>query len=280
MGTKNQAMRAKKQQRRKNKARSSDNNVSNKGYGASGKVPLMNRSIYDIIYNARELERRSRKGLGTANFLDRMELIAGLQITTTQSIKVHSAIVVYLKLVAEGKFVLTPEREELIEKYERALVQFREDLDAWQLLDQAGKKPEDYTELVLHMADLMNELTVFMNPIFLKEFKEEEQEFNKWVSEHLPTGMDLFKYMDELHEDRMREVSPKYKTPDFNAASTVEMIGLADENLSPLDQPLDDLIASNNIDPLPADHGEENGPLLTEIPQDPIVDDRKEDSAQ
>ena len=282
MATKNQGMQAKKIARRKakSKARAKATQSSVFNQRSAGGFHDKSANIYDLINNvktgATKIKAKQAKGEIPDVNIDRLSFMRGIQETLAQVIKMHGGIAVYMILAEdEGRFQITPENALRIETYERSVVRMVENVDAIILLDQAKKLPPDYIELVIDMADVMRDLMVIHHTPTFDMLKRKEKEINRYVTEHLPTGMDVLEYTRQLHEARIKKVGPNYVTTDgVSAKEIAEMVlmtqALLDENEEGV------IVSADTSNLVPDDHPDVDP--VKDVPQDPITEERNKDA--
>jgi hypothetical protein len=282
MATKKQSMKAKKDTRKKTKAKvrvkSSQSSVF--GQRSAGGFHDKRVSIYDLINDvksgATHIKSKLAKGEIPEVGIDRLDFLKGIQETMGQVIKMHGGIAVYMLLAEnESRFQITPENAERIEGYERSVVRFVENVDAVVLLDQAKKLPEDYIELVIDMADVLRDLMVIQHIPTYEMLKRKEQEINRYITEHLPTGMDVFEYTRGLHEERIKQVGPLYVTTEGVSAKEIADMVLMTQDL--MNENGEDVVVSVDTSNIKPDEHPDVEPVK-DIPQDPITEQRIKDA--
>jgi len=283
MATKQQTMKAKKIARSKSKAKARVKaaNQSTSSQGASRGFYDKNASVYDLINDvksgATKIKSKLAKGEVPEIGINRVDFLRGIQETMEQVIKLHGGIAIYTILAEdEGRFQITPENAMTIEVYERSIVRFVENVDAIIMLDQAQKLPEDYVELVMDMVDVMRDLMIIYHMPTYEMLKKKEHEINRYVTEHLPSGMPVLEYSRQLHEERIKKVGPLYVTTEgVSAKEIAEMVlmtqTLLDENEA------GEVVPPADTENLVPDDFPEVEPVK-DIPQDPITEERNKDA--
>lgn len=282
MATKQQSMKAKKTERRKvkTKARIKATQSNFMGQRSAGGFHDKSVSVYDLINNiktgATKVQSSLSKGEVPEVGISRGNFLRAIHETLDQVIKMHGGIAVYLILAEdESRFAITPENSARIETYERSVVRLVENVDAIVLLDQAKKLPEDYIELVIDMADVMRDLMVINHKPTYDMLKRQEQEINRYITEHLPTGVDVFEYTRQLHETRIKKVGPQYVTTTGVSAKEIADMVLMTQTL--MDENEEGVIVSADISNLvPDDHPDVHP--IKDIPNDPITEERIKDA--
>lgn len=292
MSNKQQQNRAKKQEKRrlKSKAKAKAYRVDKQRINASMKDiggennAKQRMSVYDIIQSndlrlmRQELKRRRQEVPKDLHLegesadaegevgdikMTGIDLLRGINDMITVSVKLHSGLVVFLKLAEEGRFVITESQQEHIDAYEAKLVEFCEDVHAVTTLHHAGRKPIDYLEIVIHITDVMDDLvSVHRDPIFDLILTQQDA-IEAWATEHKPADVDTYTFMSMLHEQRINSVVDKYATK-ANDELVKDLLSL-DAALP--EEPIlgDDL----NLEPSSDDVGEDE-PLVA--PQDPVTE--------
>lgn len=282
MATKQQSMKAKKTERRKvkTKARIKATQSNFMGQRSAGGFHDKTVSVYDLINNvqtgATKVKSTLAKGEVPDVGVDRKGFLRAIHETLDQVIKMHGGIAVYMILAEnESRFTITPENAARIETYERSVVRLVENVDAVVLLDQAKKLPEDYIELVIDMADVMRDLMVIHHKPTYEMLKRQEQEINRYITEHLPTGVDVFEYTRQLHEERIKKVGPQYVTTAGVSAKEITEMVLMTQTL--MDENGEDVIVSADTSNLvPDDHPDVHP--IKDIPNDPITEERNKEA--
>lgn len=282
MATKQQSMKAKKTERRKvkTKARIKATQSNFMGQRSAGGFHDKSVSVYDLINNIKTGATKAKSSMTKGEVPDvgvsRTGFLRAIHETLDQVIKMHGGISVYMILAEdESRFVITPENAALIETYERSVVRLVENVDAVVLLDQAKKLPEDYIELVIDMADVMRDLMVINHKTTYDMLKRQEREINRYITEHLPTGVDVFEYTRQLHEARIKKVGPQYVTTTGVSAKEIADMVLMTQTL--MDENEEGVIVSADISNLvPDDHPDVHP--IKDIPNDPITEERNKEA--
>lgn len=282
MATKQQSMKAKKTDRRKvkTKARIKASQSNFMGQRSAGGFHDKGVSVYDLINNiktgATKIKSNLSKGEVPEVGVSRTGFLRAIHETLDQVIKMHGGIAVYMILAEdEGRFQVTPENAARIETYERSVVRLVENVDAVVMLDQAKKLPEDYIELVIDMADVMRDLMVLHHKPTYDMLRRKEQEINRYITEHLPTNVDVFEYTRQLHEERIKKVGPLYVTTEGISAKEIADMVMMTQTL--MDENGEDVIVSADISNLvPDDHPDVHP--IKDIPNDPITEERNKDA--
>lgn len=282
MATKQQSMKAKKTERRKvkTKARIKATQSNFMGQRSAGGFHDKSVSVYDLINNIKTGATKAKSSMTKGEVPDvgvsRTGFLRAIHETLDQVIKMHGGISVYMILAEdESRFVITPENAALIETYERSVVRLVENVDAVVLLDQAKKLPEDYIELVIDMADVMRDLMVINHKTTYEMLKRQEREINRYITEHLPTGVDVFEYTRQLHEARIKKVGPQYVTTTGVSAKEIADMVLMTQTL--MDENEEGVIVSADISNLvPDDHPDVHP--IKDIPNDPITEERNKEA--
>lgn len=282
MATKQQSMKAKKTDRRKakTKARVKATQSNFMGQRSAGGFHDKSVSVYDLINNiksgATKIKHSQSNGQIPEVGITRVDFLRSIQETLGQVIKMHGGIAVYMILAEdEGRFQITPENAARIETYERSVVRLVENVDAVVLLDQAGKQPEDYVEIVIDVADVMRDLMVIHHKSTFEMLKTKEQEINRYVTEHLPTNVDVFEYTRQLHEERIKKVGPLYMTTTGVSAKEVAEMVLMTQTL--LNENGEDVVVSADTSNIVPD-AHPDVEAVRDIPQDPITEERIKDA--
>ncbi|MNM18446.1 hypothetical protein D3C81_287390 [compost metagenome] len=277
MANKQQSLRAKKQAKRANRAKAKakagrieranvDGSLRGSYTEARGKKF---DSIYDIINNRPKMKRMAEQGRGSDELFTRETFFAGINDAIDLTVKLHSGMEVYD--ICAQRQLLTPTQEglDLIVAADKCIVQFCEDVHAVKTLDEAKHQPVDYIDLVLHIADVMQQLMDVYRQKLLDLFETHREVMETYAQEHLPSefqgtpeGMHAFQH--QLHGERIDRVSPLYATGEakdiMDHMKEMEELFKDDPELEhPTDQ-----------DNLPLTASEEPG-VLGEEPNDPVT---------
>lgn len=282
MATKQQSMKAKKTTRKKVKAKARVKATQDflRSPRSAGGFHDKSVSVYDLINQvktgATHVKSKLAKGEIPEVGINRTDFLRGINETLSQTIKMHGGIAVYMILAEDEKrFELTPEDIQRVEAYERSVVRLVENVDAIVLLDQAGKLPEDYVELVIDMADVMRDLMVIQHKTTYEMLQRKEKEINRYVTEHLPTNVDVLEYVRQLHEERIKKVGPGYvTTTGVNAKEIAEMVLMTQ---AVIDENGDGGIVSADISNLQPD-AHPDVEAVKDVPQDPITEERNKEA--
>jgi len=272
MSTKHQQRRAEKQAARKKASKEKLKKARRASAFAFAPTPQpgkkKSKSVYDIIDAAARAKGKRAAGEEPTELPSGSQLIQAISDMITVSVKMHSGIVLFNRLAAEGRFVPTPEQKELVEGYEKKLVEFAEDVNVVITLHEAGHTPEEYIEITLHIADVMHSLVLEYGDNIVAVSVSQRDIIEAYVLEHKPAEIDMYAYMTSLHEGRMDEIRALYATghskellQDFK--DQAELMKASD---------VDDLEALADPENLEAPMGgEADGPLLLEAPNDPVT---------
>lgn len=282
MATKQQSMKAKKTERRKVKTKARLKQTQNNfmGQRSAGGFHDKTRSVYDLINDAKtgatHIKSKLAKGEIPEVNLSRTDFLRAIHETLDQVIKMHGGIAVYMILSEdESRFQVTPENAARIEEYERSVVRLVENVDAVVMLDQAKKLPEDYVELVIDMADVMRDLMVILHKPTYEMLKRKELEINRYITEHLPTGVDVFEYTRQLHEERIKQVGPLYvTTTGVSAKEVAEMVLMTQELMDENGEGV--IVSADTSNLVPDDHPDVHP--IKDIPNDPITEQRNKEA--
>jgi len=282
MASKQTSMKAKKIARNKAKAKARVKATHDpiRHQRSAGGFHDKNLNVYDLINNvktgATRIKAKQAKGEIPDVDIDRISFLRGIQETMAQVIKMHGGIAVYMILAEdEGRFQITPENAMRIETYERSVVRLVENVDAVIMLDQAKKLPQDYIELVIDMADVMRDLMVIHHAPTFEMLKRKEKEINRYVTEHLPTGVDVLEYTRQLHEERIKKVGPNYVTTDGVSAKEIAEMVMMTQAI--MDENEEGVVVSADTSNLKPDEHPDVEPVK-DIPQDPITEERNKDA--
>ena len=290
MASKQQAMKAKKDARRKTKAKERTKvtpgqakSIKSAGGYKNSKASLSGfndktKSVYDLVNEvkdqAHKVKRWSNEGKSIEEGIDRIKFLKGVSESLDQMVKVHSGIAVYMILSKEGRFVISDEHTALIAEYEREVVRMVENVDAIVLLDQAKKSPEDYVEIVLDVTDTIRTMMVILQQPVYDMLIPQQEEIDRYATEHLPTGLNVMEYMRILHETRTKEVAHLYQTESGMSAKEIADMVLMTEEL--IQNNLDEERAEADISNLTPDFHPEVD--LNSVTQDPTTEERNKET--
>lgn len=277
MANKQQTMRAKKQAKRanraKNKAKATRLERARLAQGLNDVYEETRGkkfdSIYDIINDRPKMRRMAEQGRGTDELFTRETFFAGINDAIDLTVKLHAGMEVYD--ICVQRQLITPSQDalDLIVAADKAIVAFCEDVHAVKLLDEAKHEPTDYIDLVLHIADVMQQLMDVHRQKLLDLFEANRDVMETYAQEHLPSefigspdGMNM--YHHQLHGERIDRVSPLYATGEAKdiMAHMKEMESLFKDDPD-LEHPADP-------DNLPAAEVVGDGAPLVEEPNDPV----------
>lgn len=274
MSTKHQQRRAEKQAARKKASKEKLKKARRASAFAFAPAPAQpgkkkSKSVYDIIDAAARAKGKRNAGEEPTELPTGSQLIQAISDMITVSVKMHSGIALFQRLAAEGRFEPTQEQKELIEGYEKKLVEFAEDVNVVITLHEAGHTPEEYIEITLHIADVMHSLVGEFGDNIVAVSVSQRDIIEAYVTEHKPAEIDMYAYMTSLHEGRMDEIRELYATDhskellqDFK--DQAELMKASD---------VDDLEALADPENLEVPMGgEADGPLLLEAPKDPVTE--------
>lgn len=228
---------------------------------------IKHKNIYDIINDREELLRLSKGNKpADAKMIETDQLFNGVDNMIDLTVKMHSGVIVYLKLVDEKRFELTEENKALIETYERKVCEFTEDVSAMIILDKAGSEPLDYVDLVIHVADLMHDMMGELRDDIIGLIDSQKDAIEVYATEHKPAQLNMFVYMNELHDARMKTILPLYATGKVKETM---------DSINELDSLLDEDPAENHPDDfenLPPIDPSDDSIVSVQMPQDPITE--------
>lgn len=223
---------------------------------------IKHKNIYDILNDGQEMKRRKKAGEATTEMFTNVDLLKGVNSMITMTIKLHSGVAVYLKLVDEKRFEPTEVERELINAYERTLVEFTEDVAVVITLDQAKKQPVDYPEIVIHISDVMHTMMFDFRDKIIALLETQRDLIEAYAQEHKPEADTMHQYMSELHETRIHEVIPMYATgAAAELLADLESLAAAMEDDG---EPVDDLENLAPVDP------DDESIVAVQPPQDPV----------
>lgn len=210
MSTKQQSMKARKQQRAKNK--------SGKGTKAKiNKTPVSDQKIaseiakHGIQATAEKYKDRIKHTPGdgptpetiSEGFIKFIDVIA----------PIHSTVEIAEQLVNEGKIKITPEQQILINKFDEDVVHSCEDIAAINMFLKEGCKFEDFSALYIHFVDLSASMMEgSAKEIYHDYIKEHRDIISVYAKEHkVPNETDI-SYALRVHDQRMTRILPLYRT--------------------------------------------------------------------
>lgn len=150
-----------------------------------------------------------------------VEVLVGINEAIPVLAGVHGAIEVVGELALENKIDLLPHHVDMIEIFDRNVVQITEDINAIYELIEKGLTPDQYLEVFIHYIDTLANVYEFGIPEMLREvLKPQEQLINQYVREHKEPEESDVGYGMRAHEARMKRVAPLYRTPSIAADMT------------------------------------------------------------
>lgn len=221
MANKQQSMRAKKQAKRakatkvKAKAGRIERNNSGQAFSQATKDSARkHKSIYDIINDRAKMRRLAKEGKGQEELFTRETLLQGVNEAIDVAVRLHAGMEVFERVAERQLITPTTEQLQLIIDADKAIVVFCEDVHAVKTLDEAKQQPEEYIDLVMHIADVMHEMMEVHRHKLLAMFEEYREPMETYAQEHLPSEFadDMVGYQHLLHGDRIDRVSPLYAT--------------------------------------------------------------------
>lgn len=209
MGTKNQAMAAKKQQRaksRKGKKPASVRKLSD----SKLQYELATKGIFATAGKYKDLIKDKERG----------DDLPGNEEVSMQILKlietfapIHSAVEVAEILGDEGKIEFTPELIEQVNTLDNFIVKIAEDMTAIRILIEEGQSMTDFVEIYVHLFDNVTETMHFhARAVFDNLLKPNQAIIEEYTKEHKEPGQTDMDYAFEMHDKRIQKVQHLYRT--------------------------------------------------------------------
>jgi len=209
MGTKNQAMAAKRQQRakkRKGGKKTEVRRVSN----SKLQFELASKGIMATVGKYKDLLVDKKQGKKLPDNLEVTKQILGI---VEMFAPIHSAVEVAEILKNEGKIEFTPAIQELVDNFDRLIVQIAEDMTAIRILMDEGQTMDDFVEIYVHLFDNVTECMHFhARPVFEELLKPNQAMIEEYTKEHKEPGTTDMNYAFELHDQRIARIQHLYRT--------------------------------------------------------------------
>lgn len=223
-------------------------------------------SVRDLINNRQRLAELAEQMKLTGDedipqLFSGEELLNAINDMITVTIKLHSGVIVYNRLVEERRFDISEDHRALLENYERKVVEFAEDVSVVTTLHEAGQQPEDYFEVVLNLADVMAVLSEEFGEPVLALITKRGDLIEAYAVEHKPEGLSVYDYMCQLHSERITVIQQLYGESRLNDVFN---------ELRTLEQELPDSPGEIPGDNLPFPEKEEVGEFIA-ISNDPVI---------
>lgn len=220
MATKQAALRAKKEQKRKavSKQKQKQANVKRNPDGSSLKMledtSLLKQAAREGIASAmrRAHTSRKRKGVKTkAGELTNKMVMQHISDVIPQIVRLHAGIELFEILGNEKRFEITQEERDLIKAVDGCVVLSAEDIQAISLMIEAGKQPDDYQEVYVHMVEVFAQIGADYQPRVLAMLQAQGGLIDAYANEHRGS-MPMYPYMMQQHELRMLRVGKEFAT--------------------------------------------------------------------
>ena len=209
MGTKNQAMAAKRQQRAK-KRKSGKKTEVRRITNAKLQFELADKGLLATVgkYKDRLIDKQQGKKLP-----DNLEVTKQILGIVELFAPIHSAVEVAEILKNEGKIEFTPALQELVDNFDRLIVHIAEDMTAIRILMDEDQTMDDFVEIYVHLFDNVTECMHFhARPVFDELLKPNQAAIEEYTKEHKEPGTTDMNYAFELHDQRIARVQHLYRT--------------------------------------------------------------------
>lgn len=246
MATKQSSLRANKQAKRQKRAKQKQVAVRKEqattkqllGRRAMEKEVFGNVTDNDILQQAhrrlKQLKKKARQGKITQKEFEQ-QLAGEEEITNTvvmqnindvipALIRIHAGVEVFSRLVDEKRFEKTDEEVTRINTFDEQVTHITEDIGAIVTFVEAGKNPEDYMEIFMHYTELLARTFEVTVPALMLMLDAKKPEIDAYAEEHRTKELPVFDYMRGLHEERMRVVTPIYRTRTSPVEAIVEEV--------------------------------------------------------
>lgn len=256
MGTKNQAMAAKRIQRKAAK-KSGGKKVNHQQAAAKFdkklESELFNNGALATLHKYRKQVKNTDGGGGEAPTNKQVieTLVKGLNLV----IPVHAVIEVASRLNKEGTILFSEDDILNITAFDKAVVRIAEDVNAIQTLIEEGLGFVEFADVYINFMETMIEVTRdSANAVFNNTIKPHQEAIEEYYKEHGEPGLDQMQMSMVFHDQRMAVVAPMYATVSVDLTAGLELepgtcVGGLDAmagELLPADQ--EDLIEILNAD--------------------------------
>lgn len=214
MGTKNQAMAAKRLQRKAAKKSSGKKLTPQQAAAKFDKkleTELFNNGALATLHKYRKQVKNpdGQSGEAPTNKQVIETLIKGLNLV----IPVHAVVEVADRLQKEGKFVFTAEDVLKITAFDKAVVKIAEDVSAIQTLIEEGMGFVEYADVYISFMETMIEVTRdTASSVFNDVVKPHQEIIEEYYKEHAEPGLNQMQASMVFHDQRMATVAPMYAT--------------------------------------------------------------------
>lgn len=209
MGTKNQAMAAKKQQRAKNR-KSGKKVTVRKLSDRKLQFELASKGIFATADKYKDLLKNKERG---DKLPDNKEVSMQLLKLIETFAPVHSAVELAELLNKEGKITWSDEITAMVNTLDEYIVKIAEDMAAIRILIEDDQTMEDFVEIYVHMYDNVTEAMHFhVRPVFETLLKPNQALIEEYTKEHKEPGQTDMDYAFELHDQRIGRVQHLYRT--------------------------------------------------------------------
>jgi len=209
MGTKNQAMAAKKQQRAKNR-KSGKKVTVRKLSDRKLQFELASKGIFATADKYKDLLKNKERG---DKLPDNKEVSMQLLKLIETFAPVHSAVELAELLSKEGKITWSDEITAMVNTLDEYIVKIAEDMAAIRILIEDDQTMEDFVEIYVHMYDNVTEAMHFhVRPVFETLLKPNQALIEEYTKEHKEPGQTDMDYAFELHDQRIGRVQHLYRT--------------------------------------------------------------------
>lgn len=156
-------------------------------------------------------------------------------------IRVHAGAEIFTRLAGEKRYEVTAEEETLIASLDEQVTKITEDISAIIVFVEAGKEPEEYMDIFMHYTEQLAQMFEVTVPGMMTVLTPRQDVIDAYAQEHRNTDVQMFDYMRSLHEERMVNVYPIYRTQTSAAGDAVDLVEHAytPENPMPMDPVVD-----------------------------------------
>jgi hypothetical protein len=201
---------AKQKQKKANVERSASSQLLGRREDARMMASIAQGGVGAAAYQ--EHEKRKRKKQGTeAEELTNKVVMQNITNVLPQIVQLHAGVELFDILAKEKRFELTPENIQVMKDTDERTVQICEDIHAINTLIEAGKTPDDYSEVYMHLVQVLAQIGNDTQPAVIAMLQTQKDLIDQYAHEHRG-NMPMFAYQQQLHGLRMLRVGAEYAT--------------------------------------------------------------------
>jgi len=225
MGTKNQAMAAKRIQRKAGKKSAGKKKTPQQlaaKFDKKLETELFNNGALATLH---KYHKQVKNTGSTAEAPTNKQVIETLVKGLDLVIPVHAVIEVADRLNKEGTIVFTESDTLAITAFDKAVVKIAEDVNAIQILIEEGLGFEQFADVYISFMETMIEVTRdSASTVFNGTIKPHQDLIENYYKEHGEPGLNQMQLSMVFHDQRMQTVAPLYATlsPDLTEGLDLE----------------------------------------------------------